>query len=118
MAIIERHTSPDNSMVLIVESSDNDLAIGFEGYTWHTHGDILNAWGYEGSPEKRTRAFIDDIVESRRVIAIVRIDGAISDICIPDDMMERPLSKSFNEYAPPNEKVDFRYWNGQPAIDE
>jgi hypothetical protein len=117
MAIVERHTSPDGLMALLVDSTAGDWTIGFDGYAWHTHGDILNAWGYEGSPEARTHAFVEDILQSRRVIAIVRTDGKVSDIIVPDDLVDRPLSESFAKYAPPNETTEFRYWNGQPAAE-
>lgn len=117
MEIPERHTSPDDSMVLIVESVDNDFTIGFEGFSWHTHGDILDAWGYQGSPETRTQSFINDVLESRRAIAIVKVDGIVCDICIPEDLFDRPLSTYFNKYAPPNETTEFRYWNGLRAVE-
>ena len=58
MAIVERYTSPDKSMVLLVDSTAGDWTIGFDGYPWHTHGDILDAWGYEGSPEGHNACFL------------------------------------------------------------
>src|SRR5438046_2688698 len=112
MAIVERHTSPDGLMVLLVHLTGGDWTIGFDGYAWHTHGDILNAWGYHGTPEARTRAFVDDILQSRRVIAVIRTDGMVSSIIIPDDYVDRPLSESFLKYAPANETTEFRFWNG------
>lgn len=102
-------------MELLVDSTGGAWTIGFDGYPWHTHEDILNAWGYGGPPEARARAFVDDILRSRRVIAVVRINGKVSDIIVPDDLVDRPLSKSFGKYAPPNETTELRYWNGQPA---
>src|SRR5438046_1455790 len=40
MTIIEEHQSPDGLLRLIVQRDDDgDIAIGFEGYPWHTHGD-------------------------------------------------------------------------------
>lgn len=117
MATVERHTSPDGLIMLAVDSTAGDWTIGFEGYAWHTHGDILSAWGYQGSPGARTRAFVDDILESRRVIAIVRTDGKVTDISVPDDLMDRPLSGHFARYAPSNETIELRYWNGQAAAE-
>jgi hypothetical protein len=32
MAIVERHTSPDGSMVLAVDLTAGDWTIGFDGY--------------------------------------------------------------------------------------
>jgi hypothetical protein len=117
MAIVERHTSPDGSMTLFVDLTASDWTVGFDGYVWHTHGDILDAWGYDGAPEARTRAFVDDITKSRRVIVVVRTDGKVSDISVPDGLVDRPLSKSFAMYAPANETAEFRYWNGQSAAE-
>src|SRR4051794_11547031 len=108
MAIVERHTSPDGLMCLLVDSTAGDWTIGFDGYSWHTHGEILDAWGYEGSPEAQTRAFVRDILGSRQVIAIVRTDGKVSNIIVPDDDLSgRPLSVVFGEYAPPNQTTEF-----------
>jgi len=117
MAIIERYTSPDALMELLVYSTAGDLTISFSGYNWHTHGNILNAWGYEGSPEASTRAFVEDILQSRRGIAVVRLDGKVSEIIVPDDLLDRPLCESFAKYTQPNEMTEFRYWNGQPAVE-
>jgi hypothetical protein len=41
MAVRERHSSPDGSLVLVVDYTDGDLAVAFEGFEWHTHGDLL-----------------------------------------------------------------------------
>jgi hypothetical protein len=117
MTIVERHKSPDQLMELLVDSTGRDWTIGFAGYPWHTHGDILNAWGYSGAPEAQTRAFVDDILGSRRVIIVVRMDGKISDIVVPDDLVDRPLSKSFGQHAAPGETFELRYWNGQPVAE-
>jgi hypothetical protein len=115
MAIVERHTSPDGSLVLLVDLTAGDWTIGFQGYAWHTHGGILEWSGYDGTPEARTRAFVDDVIQSRRVIVVVRTDGKVSDVIVPDDLVD--LSKSFAKYAAPNEATEFRYWNGRPATE-
>ena len=47
MTILERHTSPDNLLHLVVDFTDGDWTIGFEGCAWHTHGDLLYCWGCE-----------------------------------------------------------------------
>ncbi len=115
MTAVERHTSPDRLMELVVTVEDGDWTIGFEGCPWHTHGDILSAWGYEGPPEAATRAFAGDIIGSRREIIVYRIDGKVRDIAVPGDCDERPLDKNFAKYAFPGETMEVRYWNGEPA---
>jgi hypothetical protein len=104
----ERHISPDGLLQLIVDrASDGDWTIGFEGYAWHTHANILNAWGYDGTPEARIRAFIDDITNSRRLIAVRRTNQNVSDIFVPDD------PGRIDRYAPENETTELRYWDGR-----
>ena len=115
MAITERHTSPDMLLVLIVDVTAGDWTIGFEGGPWHTHGDILDACGYDGPPAAGMRAFVDDILQSRRAIAVVRVDGRICDIVVPDDPDGRQWKERSRKYARPNETVELRYWDGKPA---
>ena len=110
MAIVERHTSPDGLLQLIVDRADDgDWTVGFDGFAWHTHG-ILNWSGYAGTPEERARAFVDDIVASRLVIVISRVDGNVRDAWVTDDPTHDEL-----KYAEPNETIEKRLWNGQAA---
>ena len=52
MALIERQISPDSQLQLIVDRADDgDWGVGFDGFAWHTHGDLL-ASHYGGSPEE------------------------------------------------------------------
>jgi hypothetical protein len=111
MAIIERHTSPDGLLRLIVDRADDgDWTVGFDGFGWHTHGDILDWSGYAGTPEERVRAFVDDVIASRRVIVISRVNGVIRDAWMTDEP-----SRDESKYAEPNETIEKRLWNGQPA---
>ena len=74
MAIVERHTSPDSLLELVVDRADDgDWTIGLTGFAPHTHGDILT-WQYGGTPESAVRAYIKDVLASRRVIVISRIN--------------------------------------------
>jgi hypothetical protein len=108
MAIVERHSSPDGLLQLIVDrANDGDWSVGFDGFSWHTHGDLLT-WEYGGSPETAVRAFVDHIVSSQRVIVISRIDGRISDAWITDDP-----SRDEQTYASLNEIIEKRLWNGE-----
>jgi hypothetical protein len=111
MAIVERHISPDNSLQLIVDrANDGDWLVGFDGFAWHTHGDLL-AYHYGGSPETAIRSFVEDIISSPRVIVISRIDAKIRDVWITDD-------PSYDEmkYAYPNETIEKRLWSGQRLL--
>lgn len=118
MAIVERHKSPNGLPDLIVDVDGEDWSIGFDGYPWHTHGDILDAYGYRGSPQEATRQFVDDILASRRPIVVWRIDGSIADFDVP---VEREVDRraiaeeirKFRKYGPPGETAEICYWNGQ-----
>lgn len=107
METIEKHTSPDCFLRLVVlRDTDGDLAIGFEGFAWHTHGDILAT--LSGLPESQAiQQFIESIVGNKQLIAIARVDGNIRDVWPTDD----PLSAF--KYKPPEESIEFRLWNGQ-----
>ena len=100
--IAARHTSPDGLLTLLVDEEDGDWTVGFEGSDWHTHGDLLTAYG-ERSPELAIDAFVRDLVEGRWVIALLRRDNIIFDIWVTDD----PVSER-------EEGIEFRYWDGRP----
>jgi hypothetical protein len=117
MAIVERHESPDRQLTLLVDVTDNDWTIGFDGFAWHTHGDILHAWGCDGPPEAATRQFVDEILASRREICVYRVDGRMSDASVPGLYDDRPLQTHFAKYAPPNETMEIRYWDGRAAAE-
>jgi hypothetical protein len=108
MSIVERHSSPDGLLQLVVDRAvDGDWSVGFDGFAWHTHGDLLTL-KYGGSPESAVRAFVDDVLESRRVIVISRVDGVIRAAWVADD----PLSDEM-KYAEPDETIEKRVWSGQ-----
>jgi hypothetical protein len=111
MAIVERHTSPDGLLRLIVDHADDgDWTVGFDGFAWHTHGDVLEWSGYAGTPGERVRAFVDDVVASRRVIVVSRVGGDVRDAWVTDDP-----SYEGTKYAEPNETIEKRLWSGRPA---
>jgi hypothetical protein len=63
----EEHRSPDGSLTLVVSREDGDVTIGFLGYPWHTHGDLLaekfpigEAEGL--TPETEAAHFIGDVI--------------------------------------------------------
>jgi hypothetical protein len=107
MTVVEEHRSPDGLLRLIVTCDDEgDVAIGFDGYAWHTHGDILAS--LSGLPEKEAiRDFVNHITGGRQIIAISRVNGEIRDVWPTDDP-----KKEF-KYKPPEESLEFRRWSGQ-----
>lgn len=113
MAIVERHESPGLQLTLFVDLTDGDWTIGFEGFPYHTHGDILSETEYAGTPEQATRAFVKEIVESLRPIVIWRVDGRIRDLSMPHKLDRSQLQANLDKYGLPGETFELRYWNGQ-----
>ncbi|HYE19339.1 MAG TPA: hypothetical protein VEA69_12895 [Tepidisphaeraceae bacterium] len=115
MAIVERHESSDRLLTLLVDVTDGDWTIGFEGGDWHTHGDLLDAWGCDGPPDAATRRFVDDILASRREICVYLVNGRVADASVPSLHDDRPLHAAFAKYAAQKETLEVRYWDGRPA---
>lgn len=111
----EVYTSPDGMLRLVVVREEGDISIGFEGYSWHMHGDVLAGEyvlrGETGlTPESAIKRFVTEIVQNRAIITLSRVDDRLQDIWVtdsPDDELKR---------ASPNESVECRYWNGDPWI--
>jgi hypothetical protein len=106
MDIIEEHCSPDRFLRLIVTRDDSgDTAIGFDGYTWHTHGDILAS--LSGLPENEAiRQFVDQIIGDGQIIVVSRVNGEVLDVWATDD------PKGEFKHKPPEELLEFRRWSG------
>jgi hypothetical protein len=104
--LIEEHRSPDGILTLKVgREDDGDVCIGFDGYSWHTHGDILAS--LSGLRENEAvRQFFDDVIGGRAIIAVARVAGQIRDIWIADEPVP-------DKYKPEDETIEFRYWDGR-----
>jgi hypothetical protein len=108
MVVDADYVSPDGALRFIVRSPDGDVTMGFDGFSWHTHGDILAALSGQ-SAEKATERFIADLISSRLTIAISKVDGVIQDVWITDNPAGEFL------YCSPEEVIDFRLWDGTPV---
>ena len=111
---MERHQSPDGELTLVVLTEAEGITIGFDGFEWHTHGDLLAADypfgpGPELTPESATLRFVQDVVSNRAVIVVRRVDGEIRDVWITED-----VEKELRDQQP-GETMEFRYWDGSPA---
>lgn len=109
MAIVERHRSSDGMLELVVDYTAGDWSIGFDGVPSHTHGDIL-AQIEGGSPEDAAKAYVREILSSKRVIVILQTDGVVRDAWIADG----PVA-DLGKYARPCDTFELRFWNGKPA---
>jgi hypothetical protein len=107
MVDTELHTSPDGLLTLTVEPlKDGDCAIGFRGFGWHTHADILASM-WSTNETDAVRQFVDDVLSDRSLIAVQIIDGKTHDVWITNDPAEDC------KYQQSNEKIRFRYWSGR-----
>lgn len=98
--------SPDGALRLLVTKAEGDFSIGFEGYAWHTHGDLLVKG--EETQEEAVGNFIQEILLGKWLIVIERKGGSIEDIYIdyppgsplysdPADDPYREADESFEE---------------------
>jgi hypothetical protein len=93
---------------LVVTSDDGDLTIGFEGFAWHTHGDIESA--IRQVPEQiAVQQFLAELVTNRAVIAVSRTGGEIRDVWVTADVAKEL------KYRGENELLEFRFWDGSRA---
>lgn len=103
----EKHTSADGLLTLAVDAlKDGDVAIGFHGYPWHTHADILASINSMVETDA-VRQFVDDVLYDRSLIAVQMFDGRIHDVWITDDPTKD------RKYKQSNEEIQFRYWSGR-----
>jgi hypothetical protein len=106
MNLVAEHISPDGTFRFIIRRDDEDLSLGFSGYVWHTHADLLAE--ASGAPEPVAVArFVEDLINDRTVIAVSRVGGVIRDAWVTDD----PISEL--RYKPEEEDIEFRYWSGR-----
>ena len=106
MSEASRHTTPDGRFTLIHDPADDDV-IGFEGFPWHTHSELLS--GLDTEPEIETMPQLIEALKQRRlVVAVSRINGNIDDVWFTDDP-ESELIGLEQGHA-----VELRYWDGTP----
>jgi hypothetical protein len=106
MSLTAEHISPDGILRFVVFREDEDLSLGFSGYDWHTHAELL-VGPYGASEEEAAGRFVEDLLNDKLVIAISSIGGVVKDVWITDD----PGSE--RSYEPEEENTVLRYWSGR-----
>jgi hypothetical protein len=106
----ERYRTADGLLELVVVREDGDVSIGFEGYSWHTHADVLQGeYTLIGenttTPEDAVERFLSDLRSDVARIIVYRKAGRISDVCVslgePDE----------DKYLDADETREVRYWS-------
>jgi hypothetical protein len=108
MKSVEDHVSPDGRLrFLVVADPDGDLVLGFDGFPWHAHADILASLsGLEQA--KAVRRYVDDLLDDKSVIALWGVPGEVRDVWVS----EEPARDA--DYPIEGEVIELRYWSGRP----
>ena len=107
----QEHISPDGELRLLIVHEENDFTIGFDGYSWHTHGDVIaGELQLVGEPplpaDEAVKRFVTDLVADRVAICIYRTNGRI------DDIAATYVPAGDDPYVGPGESVAIRTWSG------
>src|SRR5437870_6427839 len=106
MANTREYVSPDGRLRFVVATGDDgDIALGFDGFAWHTHADMLAAMAGVSEAEA-VEQFVRDLLDGRAVIVVLRVGGAVKDVWITDD----PASESGD--LAEGESIELRLWDG------
>lgn len=108
MDILEQHTSPDGFLKFVVCRDTDAICLGFDGFAWHTHPELLAGDGV--SEDAAVRQFVDGLLTGRAVIAIFRVEGVARDVWVTDDV------ESDLKHKRDDETIEFRYWDGSKAV--
>src|SRR5215216_3920755 len=101
----KEYVSPDDQLRFVVEHDEQNVSLGFEGFPWHTHADVL-ASEFGTSEELAVKRFVGDLLSDRSIIVVLRIGGTIRDVWITAD------PQSDLRYKSDDEVLEFRYWSG------
>ena len=112
MVIAASHISPDGLLRLVVDHTDGDITVGFIGYEWHTHGDVLLESSGGRNIAQAVDDFVSGIVGSRRILAVRKLSGVIADVWPTDDPADD--INGLRRYGAPDETIEFRLWDGTP----
>jgi len=104
--VVEQHTSPDGTLVLIVVQgmSDGDPAVGFEGTAWHMHASSIAQW-LEVAENQAVSNFVEGVL-SDAIPIITSIDGGATVSPWISDNLEATLRYEGQQ------NCVMRYWSG------
>ena len=105
MKAIREYLSPDGQLRFVIYHDEEDVSLGFEGFEWHTHADVL-ASAFGASEELAVNQFVSDLLRDQCIIGVSRIGGTVRDVWISAD------PESDLRYKSDDEVLEFRYWSG------
>ncbi len=101
------YVSQDGLLALTISTDvDGEQLIGFHGFEWNVQISVLSELTHLSHEEAR-RTFIDDVLEDRAIIAVLRRHGEISDVWVTD------APKMDLQYVKEGESLEFRRWSGK-----
>jgi hypothetical protein len=89
-----------------VEHDGEDVTLGFEGFPWHMHANVLTSV-FDFSEERTVNQFVSDLLSDQCIILVSRIGGTIRDVWITADPQSDLRHKSNDEV------LEFRYWSAR-----
>jgi hypothetical protein len=106
MKPMTEYLSADGILRLIVTHDDGGVALGFAGYSWHIHAEILvELW--ETTERHAIDRFVSEVLADRTLIAVCRVGSTVQDVWITDDPPKEL------RYRQDGEEIEFRYWSGR-----
>ena len=108
--MVERYTSPDGLLQLVLVESAGDCTVGFRGGSWRADGDALvgeyELLGVSGlTALEAVRRFVDEVLNDQIQMVIATTPGGAPDLW-PTWDPQRTI-----ERAQPNEQLQLRTWN-------
>jgi hypothetical protein len=105
MKVIEQHSTPDGLLKFVVKDFGDDIALGFDGFPWHTHPECIPP--YNSTDWKPAlRKYVDELLADHLVIGMRKIDGNLADAWVEE-------APKLDKYKPANEVIEYRYWSGR-----
>jgi hypothetical protein len=101
------YTSADGRLTFTVARREDGVVLGFEGFAWHTHADLL-VGSFGPSEEIAVERYVSALLANQLLIAMVRDERETLDVFITRD------PQSDLRYKPADERLEFRYWDGSP----
>jgi hypothetical protein len=92
----------------VVLRKDGDVTLGFQGFAWHTHADILGSTSHPG-PGDVVEGWIADLLAGHLVVAVSRVGGTVRDVWVTDDLAQDL------RWRDDDEEIEFRLWDGRRA---